>query len=61
MHNPEQPTMGASHGDDIVADQMKFAQEQLARASKASAPKQPLKKDQKYQPFFVIEDEESQK
>jgi|GEM_PF-882392 len=61
MHNSEQPTMGASHGDDIAADQMKFAQEQLARASKASTPKQPLKKDQKYQPFFVIEDEESQK
>jgi predicted RNA-binding protein Jag len=61
MNVPEHTQAIHSHTDDIAADQMKFAQEQLARASKASAPAQPLKKDQKYQPFFVIEDEESGK
>ena len=55
------------HGDDIIADQMKFAQQQLNGEAKREEKRQlkpaaaPLKKDQKYQPFFVIEDEESGK
>jgi hypothetical protein len=60
MHNPEQAMLNHTPADDIAADQLKFAQEQLAQSSKTSV-QQPLKKDKKYQPFFVLEDEESQK
>lgn len=44
--------------EDIVADQARFAQQQLSREDKKAVP---LKKDLKYQPFFVIEDEDSGK
>lgn len=65
---PQQPRVqeSASHDDDILADQMRFAQQQLQREEQPSMNERktstvPLKKDQKYQPFFVLEDEESGK
>jgi hypothetical protein len=65
---PQQPRIqeSVSHDDDILADQMRFAQQQLQReeqptVSERKSSTTPLKKDQKYQPFFVLEDEESGK
>jgi len=46
------------HHDDIAADQARFAQQQLSRDDKKATP---LKKEAKYQPFFVLEDEEGGK
>ena len=48
------------HADDIVADQMRFAQQQLSKEEKK--PVAPVsKKDKKYPPFFVLDEEESNK
>jgi len=65
---PQQPRIqeSVSHDDDILADQMRFAQQQLQReeqpiVNERKSSMTPLKKDQKYQPFFVLEDEESGK
>lgn len=64
----EHVSTSSDHADDIIADQMRFAQQQLSKeegraTSVDRAPKAPsmppLKKDSKYQPFFVLEDEES--
>ncbi len=68
---PAQPRIQEpiTQDDDILADQMRFAQQQLSREERVVQPERkpatpaaaPLKKDQKYQPFFVLEDEESGK
>lgn len=53
-------TAAVGHGDDIAADQMRFAQQQLSKEEKK--PAAPVsKKDKKYPPFFVLDEQESNK
>jgi len=53
--------VAADQTHDVLADQMRFAKEQLSKEGNQQESSRGVKKDKKYPPFFVLEDEEQTK